>query len=55
MSFTGFDSSSEEKKKAEYRCRGQCRKELTRKDEPSVSLENFALVADDVIVWYYNE
>jgi len=29
--------------------------ELTRKDEPSVSLENFALVTDDVIVWNYNE
>jgi hypothetical protein len=29
--------------------------ELTRKDELSVSLENFALMTDDVIVWNYNE
>jgi hypothetical protein len=30
-------------------------KELTRKDEPSVSLENFTLMTDDMIVWNYNE
>lgn len=29
--------------------------ELTRKDESSVSLENFAFMTDDVIVWNYNE
>jgi hypothetical protein len=30
-------------------------KKLTRKDESSVSLENFALMADDMIVWNDNE
>lgn len=29
--------------------------ELTRKDQPSVALENFALVADEMIVWNDNE
>jgi hypothetical protein len=29
--------------------------ELTRKDKSSVSLENFAFMTDDVIVWNYNE
>jgi len=29
--------------------------ELTRKDEPSMSLENFTFMTDDVIVWNYNE
>ena len=28
---------------------------LTRKDEPSMSLENFAFMADDMIVWNDNE
>jgi hypothetical protein len=27
----------------------------TRKDEPSVPLENFTLMTDDVIVWNYNK
>ena len=31
------------------------RKKLTRKDKPSVSLENFALMANDMIVWNDNE
>jgi hypothetical protein len=49
MSFTGFGSSSMRKKGLNVNAEGYV-DDLTREDKPPMSLENFTLVTDNMIM-----
>lgn len=54
MSFTGVGSSFIENKRRNADTEGIV-EELTREDEPPVSLENFTIMTNDMIVWNDNK
>jgi hypothetical protein len=55
MSFTGFGSSLMTiNRRLNPGASGRV-KRLTREDEPSMSLEDFAFMADDMVMWNDNE